>query len=116
MQLGDAWGYDETTADPTAAWAQALESIKTGTGAIAQSSATWADLAQNIAGVLQTVALTDAQRRLLNIQLERARAGQPPLDASQYGLGVNVGISPTLQNGVLLLGLGALALFALKRR
>jgi len=59
--------------------------------------------------VAQSVVLADSQRRLLNAQLSRAQQGLPPLDASQYGLGVNLGLSPdTLK----LVGFGLLGLAA----
>ena len=60
------------------------------------------------------VAMADYQRRLLNVQLERARQGLPPLDASQYGATVNVQ-APQL-NYLLLGGLALVALLALRRR
>ena len=57
--------------------------------------------------------MADYQRRLLNLQLERARQGQPPLDVSQYGVGVNIQ-APQL-NTVILLGVGLLAVLLLRR-
>ncbi len=63
-----------------------------------------------------TVLMTDAQRRLLNIQLERARAGLPPLDSSQYGLGVSVGIGADTQRMLLIGGAVLLGMFLLMRR
>lgn len=57
--------------------------------------------------VAQSAVLAESQRRLLNVQIERAKQGMQPLDASQYGLGVNVGLSPqTLK----MVGIGAAAL------
>lgn len=67
-----------------------------------------------LARAASTLALADSQRRLLNIQLERARRGQPPLDSSQYGLGVNVGLSP--QTILLIGGVLIAALLLLRRR
>ena len=66
-----------------------------------------------VSRAMQTVAMADYQRRLLNIQLERARAGQPPLAASEYGMGVNIGIDPKT---LLLIGGGILAVLLLMRR
>jgi hypothetical protein len=57
--------------------------------------------------VANSALLAESQRRLLKVQIERAKAGMQPLDASQYGLGVNVGLSPQT---IKLLGLGAAAL------
>lgn len=66
-----------------------------------------------ISRAISTVAMADYQRQLLRVQLERARAGQAPLDASQWGLGVNFGIDTRT---ALLLGAGVVALFLLMRR
>ena len=57
-----------------------------------------------------TVVMADSQRRLLNVQIARAQQNLPPLDTSQYGVGVNVGLSPDTMK---LLGFGALGLVAL---
>lgn len=54
---------------------------------------------------VSTLSLADAQRRLLNVQVQRAQQGQPPLDVSQYSLGLNVGLSPQTTK-VLLIGAG----------
>lgn len=65
--------------------------------------------------VAQSYVMADSQRRLLNVQLERAQQGLPPLDSGQYGLGVSVGLSPDVQK-MLLIGAAALAaVFLLKR-
>ena len=66
-----------------------------------------------VSRAMTTVAMADYQRRLLNVQLERARAGQPPLAASEYGMGVNIGIDPKT---LLLIGGGILAVLLLMRR
>lgn len=67
-----------------------------------------------ISRAMGTVAMADYQRRLLNVQLERARQGLPPLNASQYGVGVNVE-APQL-NLLLIGGLAVAALLLLRRR
>jgi hypothetical protein len=67
----------------------------------------------SLARAASTIAMADSQRRLLNIQLERARQGKAPLDSSQYGLGVNVGLSPQT---ILLIGGALLAVVLLARR
>ena len=63
--------------------------------------------------------LADSQRRLLAVQLDRAKQGLPPLDSGQYGLGVNVGISPETQRSLMIgagvVGLALLVLYAGKR-
>ena len=71
------------------------------------------DWISSISRAIAQVSMADYQRRLLNVQLERARAGLPPLNASQYGVGVNVE-APQL-NLLLLGGLALLAVVALRR-
>jgi hypothetical protein len=70
-------------------------------------------IVESVARAASTIAMADSQRRLLNVQLERARAGKPPLDSSQYGLGVSVGLSPQT---VLLIGAALVAVVLLARR
>jgi hypothetical protein len=62
--------------------------------------------------VAQSYVLADSQRKLLNVQMQRAQQGLPPLDSGQYGLGVSMGLSPDTQK-LLLYGVGALALVML---
>ncbi len=68
---------------------------------------------------VNTLILADSQRRLLAVQLDRAKAGLAPLDSGQYGLGVNVGLSPETQRSLMIgagvVGLALLALYATKR-
>ena len=70
-------------------------------------------IVDSLARAASSLALADSQRRLLNIQLERARQGKPSLDSSQYGLGVNIGLSPQT---ILLIGGALLAVVLLARR
>jgi hypothetical protein len=96
-------------------WAAIVEETAPGilqqTDRIAVPGEDWVSAATR---ALSTVAMADYQRRLLNVQLDRARQGLAPLNAQAYGLGVNVGLSPQ----VLLLGAAALAVlfFAMRRR
>jgi hypothetical protein len=93
-----------------------------GIGAIAPGLATIAeeirvsgeDWISAISRAMGTVAMADYQRRLLNVQLDRARQGLPPLDSSQYGVGVNVQ-APQL-NLLLIGGLALAAILLLRRR
>lgn len=58
------------------------------------------------------------QQKLLKIQLERARAGQPPLDVGAYvdpNQGVNVGLNPGTQKTLLWLGGGIVGAWLLSR-
>lgn len=66
--------------------------------------------------VAQSYILADSQRKLLNVQLARAEQGLPPLDSSQYGLGVSLGLSADTQKWIMY-GAGALLIgFLVLRR
>lgn len=94
-------------------WAAIVEDTAPGilqqTDRIAVPGEDWVSAATR---ALSTVAMADYQRRLLNVQLDRARQGLPPLNAQAYGLGVNLGISPQ----VLMLGAAALLVLYLAMR
>lgn len=78
------------------------------TGTITQWVAALSDVAK-------TYALTNAQRQLLDVQVERARAGLPPLDSTQYGLGVNVGVGSGTQTTLMIIAAILAGAFILKR-
>lgn len=74
-----------------------------------------------LARLLPVLAATYQQKQLLAVQVERARAGLPPLAVEQYapGANVNVGLSPDLQRLLIIGGavaLGLLAYGAIRRR
>ncbi len=75
---------------------------------VGNSSEPWYVVAGRVAS---TLIMTDFQRRLLNIQLDRAEQGLPPLDPGQYGVGVNVGLSPDTQKLLIVGGLALVGLF-----
>ena len=94
-------------------WSGALNATVPGvTDLIDTGSSDWIDTLQRL---LPTVVAADQQRRVLALQLERARAGLPPIDAGAYGAGVRVGLDDRTA-GLLLAGGAALALFMLLRR
>ena len=71
---------------------------------------------QALQGALPTIALTLQQRQILAVQQQRMAAGLPPLDASQYGVGVSVGLSSQTQMLALAgVGLAAFLLLGKKR-
>ena len=74
------------------------------------------DWVSAVSRAMSTVAMADYQRRLLNVQLERARQGLPPLAASEYGVGVSVGIDPATRNMLLIGGVALVAVLLLARR
>ena len=102
------YGMDVTTAN-------AIESFAPGaTTIIAQNQTpgeSWVDTAQKI---LTGLVMTEQQRQLMQLNIERARQGLPPIDINRYtGVGVNVGLSQGTQQLVLYLALGAGALILL---
>lgn len=71
----------------------------------------WYETAQKI---LTGLVMTNQQRELMQLNIERARQGLPPIDINRYtGVGVNVGLSQGTQQLVLYLALGAGALILL---
>lgn len=65
----------------------------------------WTDTAQKI---LTGLVLTEQQRQLMQLNIERAKQGLPPIDINRYsGVGVNVGLSQGTEKLVLYLALGA---------
>lgn len=101
------------------AYAQTLESIAPGiTNLVEQTqgeNSTWYD---SLARLLPALVATDQQRRLLAIQADRAAKGLPPLDVTQYGAGIQVGLDngtkQLLMFGVI--GIGAILFLGSRRR
>ena len=87
-------------------------------------SGDWVSLFKSAPTMLRDLLLAndarDYNKKLLDINLERARRNQPPLDPQRYAPGVNVGLAPQTQKflgvGVGTLALGGLALWFLARR
>lgn len=70
-----------------------------------QTGESWID---SLARLAPALVLANSQKKLLDIQMDRARQGLPPLDSSQYGLGVTFGLSPQ----ILTAGVALIAVFA----
>ena len=81
---------------------------------IAQNQAageSWLETGQKI---ISGLVMSEQQRSLMKLNIERARQGLPPIDIAAYsGVGVNVGLSQGTQQLVTyaLLGLGAFLVF-----
>lgn len=76
----------------------------------------WSDTLQK---VLTGLVATNQQRQLMQINIDRAKAGLPPVDINAYtGVGVNVGLSAGTQQLVTyaLLGVGAFLLLNMYSR
>jgi hypothetical protein len=71
----------------------------------------WIDTAQKL---LTAVTMTQQQRSLMQLNIERAKLGQPPIDINAYtGVGVNVGLSQGTQQLVMYGGIALLAILLL---
>ena len=107
---------------PSADYAQSLEAIAPNITALTeenrQGDEPWYEA---LARLLPAIAATQQQRELLKVQTERAKQGLPPLDTSQYGVGVRVGLSEDskqllIYGGVALLALAGLGILKFGRR
>jgi len=73
----------------------------------------WTD---TLVRILPNLTMGVQQLQLMQINVDRARKGLPPIDAQAYsGAYVNVGLDPNTQRLVTYAGLGILALFLLNR-
>lgn len=110
--LGDAWGAEISPSGYELVIAQQADAVAPGIVDIAQSLRTGTEtLADAIARAMTTVSMAQHQRDLLQVQLERARQGLPPITTGTYGQ--QQGIDPKL----LILALAGIALFlALRQR
>lgn len=110
--------FDIPNTPPPAVYSDAVETVAPGiTGIIASNrepGESWTDTLQRLLPILAT---TYQQKQLLDVQVDRARSGLPPLDASMYAPGVQVGLSSDTTKTLLMFGGAALAvLFLMSRR
>lgn len=119
MELGITYdpAYDSPPADPnvdasgfSASLEQIAPNVTTMITQQQQPGQTWFD---SLTSLLPIIVATDQQRQLLQVQVDRAKQGLPPLDVSQYGAGVQVGVSSNLQKLITYGGIGLLAVLAL---
>jgi len=101
-------------------YAQILEKEAPGVTQIVQQTQlpgeNWYD---SLAKLLPALTATYQQKQILDVQVERAKQGLPPLNATQFSAGVNVGIAPETQKMLMYgaIGLGAIFLLtALMKR
>lgn len=77
-----------------AEWFDALEYIApTVTEKMADTAVQGDDWLTNLTRLGTVLVMTNQQRELLDVQLDRARQGLPPLDLTAYQPGVSVGLS-----------------------
>lgn len=119
--LGLAMTFDPSTdGTPTGiddSYASAINQVAPNATAVIQAQAapgeSWTDTLQRSLPILVA---TYQQKQILDVQMQRAKAGLPPLDASQYAAGVQVGLSSDTQKMLLFGALGIAALFFVMNR
>jgi hypothetical protein len=73
----------------------------------------WIDTLTKLA---TAVVMTAQQTQLIQLNIERAKAGLPPIDITQYsGVGVNVGLSSSTRNLLIYGGIALVAVLFLTR-
>lgn len=116
--MGDTvnpWGFTVPPLDTTAA--ANLESIAPGvTDIIAQQQQPGQSWVDTLAQTIPLLITTASQAQLLQVQVDRAKKGLPPLNASQYAAGVNVGLSGQTQTFVYIALAVAAGLFLMRGR
>jgi len=106
------------TVTRTGQWQTSLDPISPNLASIVEQNKQvdepWYVTAQKL---MTALLMTDQQRKLLNVQIDRAQKGLPPLDLTNYtGVGVRVGIAPQTQQLLIYGGLALLAVLLLRRR
>jgi hypothetical protein len=99
-----------------AAFKESFDTIAPGVNTAVEQAATPGEsYIDTLARIMTSLAMTAQQVQLMRLNIERARAGQSPVDISAYsGIGVNVGLNAGTQNLVMWGGLALLAILALK--
>lgn len=120
---GLGWTFDPSTdiglsnGVPSDAYSVQLDAIApNATAVIADQQAPGESWMQTLTRSLPILTATYQQRQLLQVQVDRARAGLPPLDVSNYGAGVQIGLSKDTKNMLLYGGIGIAALFVFAKR
>ena len=108
---------DLSTLNISATYKVALEDaapgVTTAIGEAQRPGEAWTD---TLVRILPNLTMGVQQLQLMQINVDRARKGLPPVDAQAYsGAYVNVGLDPNTQRLVTYAGLGILALFLLNR-
>lgn len=120
----DSQSYVPATSTPDlstfaipAAYKVALEDAAPGvTTAVADAQKPGESWTDALVRILPNLTMGIQQLQLMQINVDRAKKGLPPVDAQAYsGAYVNVGLDPNTQRLVTYAGLGLLALFVLNR-
>lgn len=111
--LGDRWGAETSPSGFDLIYAQQAEEIAPGIVDYANQIRLFGEsLIDSISRARMSLAMSDQQRALLDVQLQRAQLGLPPIQTGQYGV---VGGS-TVDSKMVLLALAGIALILLMRR
>lgn len=95
-------------------FATVVDQIAPGIVGYAQTIATASDtLVSALIRARSSVAMNDTQRQLLDLQLQRAQQGLPPLNTSAI---TGTGAQGVTLTGPMILGIAALLIFAMSRR
>jgi hypothetical protein len=77
-------------------------------------SESWID---TLVKLVPAITMTAQQQQLMQLNIERAKKGLPPVDIASYtGIGVNVGLSPDTKNLLIFGGIALVAVFFLTRK
>lgn len=113
MHLGGMGFWDDMIWDTGI---QPAEAVQTENALVTASTVeSVSSLLKDLASIYGSVR---AQEKLLDINLERAMLGLPPIDTASYSPSVNVGVTPQTQQLLTfaLIGVLALGAFALMRK
>jgi hypothetical protein len=121
-EFSDYWGPATSTPDLSTleipvAYQVALESGAPGITQkiqeVQKPGESWTDAAIR---AFTGLAMGVQQLQFMQINVDRAKKGLPPVDAAQYsGAYVNVGLNPETQRLIIYAGIGLVALFALSK-
>lgn len=115
ISLG-ATGYEIPSTD----YWFAIETAAPGTQAAAESSGwDWQTIIANTTQFLQALVVTEQQRNIIKLNLERAKQGLSPVSASEVGMGVSVGLDEKTRTMIMIGGgvlVAALVYVATKKR
>lgn len=113
------FGYatDEAAFNMPSAYASSLEAIGPGvTSLVDEQQGNGENWFDTLGRLLPGLVATYQQKQLLQLQVDRARQGLPPLNASQYGAGINVGLSQDTQKLIMYGGIALVAFMLLSKR
>lgn len=104
-ETADVWG-------PNDYW-NSMEEIAPGiTQVTSDTGWDWESILNNTTEFLQALVITQQQRDLIKANLERAKMGLPPLNSSEVGMGLSVGVDANTRQMLMLFGGGALLVAA----